>query len=77
IMLAAVIPAKGDQIEAAYAASWAVLVAGVAQAGLCWWAARRAGANIRLSLPKMTPAVKAIIITAVPAAIGNSATQIN
>lgn len=77
IMLAAVIPVKGDQIEAAYAASWAVLVAGVAQAGLCWWAARRAGANIRLSLPKMTPAVKAIIITAVPAAIGNSATQIN
>lgn len=77
IMLAAVIPVKGDQIEAAYAASWAVLVAGVAQAGLCWWAARKAGANIRLSLPRMTPAVKAIIITAVPAAIGNSATQIN
>jgi putative peptidoglycan lipid II flippase len=77
IMLAAVIPAQGDQIGAAYAASWGVLVAGVAQAGLCWWAARKAGANIRLTLPKLTPAVKAIIITAVPAAIGNSATQIN
>ena len=77
IMLAAVIPAQGDQIGAAYAASWAVLVAGVAQAGLCWWAARKAGANIRLTLPRLTPAVKAIIITAVPAAIGNSATQIN
>jgi len=77
IMLAAVIPAQGDQIGAAYAASWAVLVAGVAQAGLCWWAARKAGANIRLTVPRLTPAVKAIIITAVPAAIGNSATQIN
>jgi putative peptidoglycan lipid II flippase len=77
IMLAAVIPAQGDQIGAAYAASWAVLVAGVAQAGLCWWAARKAGANIRLTMPRLTPAVKAIIITAVPAAIGNSATQIN
>jgi len=77
IMLAAVIPAQGDQIGAAYAASWAVLVAGLAQAGLCWWAARKAGANIRLTMPKLTPAVKAIIITAVPAAIGNSATQIN
>lgn len=77
IMLAAVIPAQGDQIGAAYAASWAVLVAGMAQAGLCWWAARKAGANIRLTMPKLTPAVKAIIITAVPAAIGNSATQIN
>ena len=77
IMLAAVIPAQGDQIGAAYAASWGVAVAGVAQAGLCWWAARKAGANIRLTMPKLTPAVKAIIITAVPAAIGNSATQIN
>lgn len=77
IMLAAVIPAQGDQIGAAYAASWGVAVAGVAQAGLCWWAARKAGANIRLTLPKLTPAVKAIIITAIPAAIGNSATQIN
>ncbi|MFT4912568.1 MAG: putative peptidoglycan lipid II flippase [Brevundimonas sp.] len=77
IMLAAVIPAQGDQIGAAYAASWAVLVAGVAQAGLCWWAARKAGADIRLAWPRLSPAVKAIIITAVPAAIGNSATQIN
>ena len=77
IMLVAVIPAKGDQIGAAYAASWGVAVAGVAQAGLCWWAARKAGANIRLTMPRLTPAVKAIIITAIPAAIGNSATQIN
>lgn len=77
IMLAAVIPAQGDQIGAAYAASWAVLAAGVSQAGLCWWAARKAGADIRIALPRLSPAVKAIIITAVPAAIGNSATQIN
>lgn len=77
IMLAAVIPARGDQVGAAHAASWAVLAAGVSQAGLCWWAARRAGADIRLALPTLSPAVKAIIITAIPAAIGNSATQIN
>lgn len=77
IMLAAVIPAQGGQIGAAYAASWAVLVAGVSQAGLCWWGARKAGADIRLALPRLTPPVKAIIITAIPAAIGNSATQIN
>lgn len=77
IMLAAVIPAQGNQIGAAYAASWAVLAAGISQAGLCWWAARKAGANIRLAVPTLSPAVKAIIITAIPAAIGNSATQIN
>ncbi|MBF0665610.1 MAG: murein biosynthesis integral membrane protein MurJ [Brevundimonas sp.] len=77
IMLAAVIPARGDPVGAAYAASWAVLAAGVAQAGLCWWAVRKAGANIRLVLPRLSPPVKAIIITAIPAAVGNSATQIN
>jgi putative peptidoglycan lipid II flippase len=77
IMLIAVIPAQGGQIGAAYAASWAVLVAGVSQAGLCWWGARKAGADVRLALPRLTPPVKAIIITAIPAAIGNSATQIN
>ena len=77
IMLAALLTFRGDQVQAAYAASWSVLVSGVAQAGLCWWAVRRAGANIRLRLPRLSPEVKAIIITAIPAAIGNSATQIN
>ncbi len=77
IMLAALLIWRGDQVQAAYAAGWSVLVSGVAQAGLCWWAVRKAGANVRLSMPKLTPAVKAIIITAIPAAIGNSATQIN
>ncbi|WP_296820801.1 murein biosynthesis integral membrane protein MurJ [Brevundimonas sp.] len=77
IMLAALLIWRGDQVQAAYAAAWSVLVSGVAQAGLCWWAVRKAGANVRLALPRLTPAVKAIIITAIPAAIGNSATQIN
>ncbi|WP_282008651.1 murein biosynthesis integral membrane protein MurJ [Brevundimonas aveniformis] len=77
IMLAALLIWRGDQIQSAYAAAWSVLVSGAAQAGLCWWGVRRAGANVRLSMPKLTPAVKAIIITAIPAAIGNSATQIN
>jgi len=77
IMLIAVWPVKGGPEAAAYAASWGALVAGVAQAGLCWWAVRKAGANIRLAIPRLTPAVKAIMITAIPAAVGNSATQIN
>jgi putative peptidoglycan lipid II flippase len=77
IMLAALLTFRGDQVQAAYAASWSVLVSGLAQAGLCWWAVRKAGANIRVRLPRLSPEVKAIIITAIPAAIGNSATQIN
>lgn len=77
IMLAAVLGLGGDQVETAYAASWAVLVSGLAQAGLCWWAVRRAGARIGPVMPRLSPEVKLIVITAIPAAIGNSATQIN
>ncbi len=77
IMLTAVLTARGGPEAAAYAASWAVLVSGVAQAGLCFWAVRKAGANIRFRMPRLSPEVKAIIITAIPAVIGNSATQIN
>src|SRR5690606_27244720 len=77
IMLAALLTFRGDQVQAAYAASWSVLVSGGAQAGLCWWAVRKAAANIRLRPPRLSPERKAIIITAIPAAIGNSTTQIN
>ncbi|MFN4296516.1 MAG: murein biosynthesis integral membrane protein MurJ [Brevundimonas sp.] len=77
IMLIAVLTSRGGPEAAAYAVSWGVLISGVAQAGLCFWAVRKVGANIRFRMPRLSPEVKAIIITAVPAVIGNSATQIN
>ncbi|WP_395671392.1 murein biosynthesis integral membrane protein MurJ [Phenylobacterium sp.] len=76
VMLAIVLP-QDEPVAAAYAASWGVLVAGVGQAGLCAWAARRAGGRIRLVRPRLTPEMKAMVRLAVPAAIANSATQIN
>jgi putative peptidoglycan lipid II flippase len=75
-MLIAVLPQKDPQ-AAAMAASWGVLVAGVTQAGLVWWGARKAGANIVLAMPKLTPEIKALIGLAIPGAIAASATQIN
>jgi putative peptidoglycan lipid II flippase len=76
VMLAVVIPQK-DPVDAAYAASYGVIIAGIGQAALCWWGARKAGGRIRLVRPKLTPEMKAMIRLAVPAAIANSATQIN
>lgn len=76
MMLLAVLPAK-DANSAAVAASWGVLVAGVSQASLVWWGARKAGANIRVTVPKLTPEVKALIALAVPGAVAASATQVN
>jgi putative peptidoglycan lipid II flippase len=76
VMLAVVLPQE-DPVAAAWWASGAVIVAGVGQAGICWWGARRSGARIRLVRPRLTREMKDLIKLAVPAAIANSATQVN
>lgn len=75
-ILIAVLPAR-DAVGSATAATWAILAAGVAQAALIWWGARRAGANITVRFPKLTPEIKALIALAIPGAIAASATQVN
>jgi len=74
--LAAVWPAHNSH-EAAYYASWGVIVAGVSQAGLLWWGVRRSGANVDIRRPRLTPAIRALIGLAVPGAIAASGTQVN
>ena len=76
VMLIAVWP-QHDPIQGAYAASWAVLVSGVLQAGLLFWGARRAGARIGIVWPRLSPQIKALIALAIPGTIAASATQIN
>ncbi|MDB5451607.1 MAG: virulence factor MviN-like protein [Caulobacteraceae bacterium] len=76
VMLAAVLP-QHDPIEAAYAASWGVLVAGVAQAALCWWGAHRTGARIHPRHLKLTPQIRGLLKRMGPGVIASSATQIN
>nr|WP_269717106.1 murein biosynthesis integral membrane protein MurJ [Caulobacter sp. NIBR2454] len=76
VMLAAVWP-QTNPIAGAWASAWAVLAAGVLQAGVLWWGARKAGADIRLRWPRLTPEVKTLVALAIPGAIAASATQIN
>ncbi|WP_293413592.1 murein biosynthesis integral membrane protein MurJ [Phenylobacterium sp.] len=76
VMLAIVWP-QTDPIRAAYAASIGVIIAGIGQAALVIWAARKSGARVRLVRPRLTPEMKALTRRAIPAAIANSATQIN
>ncbi|HEX5776424.1 MAG TPA: murein biosynthesis integral membrane protein MurJ [Caulobacteraceae bacterium] len=75
-ILIAVIPAR-SAVDSATAASWAVVAAGIAQAALIWWGARRTGARIIVAMPRLTPEIKALIALAIPGAIAASATQIN
>ncbi len=75
-ILVAVIPPQGA-VSSAWSASWAILAAGVLQAGLLWWGVWKTGARIRPAVPRLTPQIKALIATAVPGAIAASVTQIN
>jgi putative peptidoglycan lipid II flippase len=54
ITLIAVVPTKNAH-QAALAASWGYLIAGLAQVGLLVWGVRKAGARIRPVLPRLTP----------------------
>jgi putative peptidoglycan lipid II flippase len=74
--LLAVWPAH-TSLQAAYYASWGVIVAGVSQAGLLWWGVRRSGAQVDIRKPRLTPAIRALIALAVPGAIAASGTQVN
>lgn len=76
VMLAVVLP-QTDPVRAAWWASGAVVVAGIGQAGICWWGANRSGARIRPVRPRLTPEMKRLIRLAIPTVIANSATQIN
>lgn len=75
-VLAAVLP-QDNPVDAAYAASWATIVSGIAQAALCWWGVRRAGARIRLSRPRITPEVRRLVRLTIPGAVASSAVQVN
>jgi putative peptidoglycan lipid II flippase len=76
VMLIVVIP-QTDPVRAAWWASIGVVIAGIGQAAICWWGARRTGARIGAVRPRLTPEMKSLIQLAIPAAIANSATQIN
>ncbi|WP_293907494.1 murein biosynthesis integral membrane protein MurJ, partial [Phenylobacterium sp.] len=76
VMLAVVLP-QNDPTRAAWAASWGVIVAGISQAGLCWWGAHHSGARIHPRHLRFTPEIKALVRRMVPGVIASSATQIN
>lgn len=76
IMLIAIWPQKNSH-DAAFAASWAILAAGVAQAALLTWGVNKSGAKVHWRLPRLTPEIKTLLALAVPGAIAASASQIN
>ncbi|HWA21819.1 MAG TPA: murein biosynthesis integral membrane protein MurJ [Caulobacterales bacterium] len=66
--------------NAEMAAIWvslAVTGAGVLQAGLLWWGAKRLGVKLRFRFPAFTKTVSRVVMLAIPGALAGGATQIN
>jgi putative peptidoglycan lipid II flippase len=76
VMLVCVWP-QPDPLSAAYAASWAVLIAGIAQGALLIWGVRKAKARIGFVWPGLSAPVRNLLWLAVPGAFAAAATQIN
>ena len=57
--------------------SWGVLIAGILQALMLYFAAARAGMRLRLRRPRMTAAVKRLLTLAAPGVVSGGASQIN
>ncbi len=59
------------------ALAWAVPLAGIAQVGLVWFAASRAGFPVRPRLPRLTPDMRKLAVIALPAMLAGGVVQIN
>lgn len=68
---------QDDDRAALLAASAAVTVSGLVQAGLLWWGTRRLGVRLRFRAPKLTPAVRGMLAIALPGALAGGALQLN
>ncbi|WP_319825676.1 murein biosynthesis integral membrane protein MurJ [Thalassovita sp.] len=63
--------------DVARALIWTIPAAGVAQLALVWIAARRAGFNLHIQRPRMSPDMRRLIRVAVPAALAGGVVQVN
>ena len=66
-----------DNVETVRNMAIAVLVGGIAQFALCWEAVRRAGVKLRFGRPRMTPAVRELVILILPATAAAGVYQIS
>jgi len=63
--------------DVARALVWGIPFAGVAQAFLVWFAAKRAGFALVPGLPKWTPEMRRLVTIAVPAGLAGGVVQVN
>jgi putative peptidoglycan lipid II flippase len=67
----------GDSPDTGRALVWGVALAGLLQFLMLWAALARAGINLSLRRPRITPGVKRLVVLGVPGLIAGGVTQIN
>ena len=76
-LIIALLVSPPDKVEVVRNMAIAVLLGGVAQFAMCWWAVRKAGIRLHFGRPTMTPAVKELVILILPATIAAGVYQIS
>jgi putative peptidoglycan lipid II flippase len=76
LTMIATIAAAASFRTPAHAAAWGVLIAGVLEAALLWFAAMRAGVFARPRMPRLDPQVRSFFKAFLPAVIGSAGVQI-
>ena len=76
-LIVALLVAPTDKVEVVRTMAIAVLAGGIFQFLLCWVAVRRAGVKLHFGRPRMTPAVKELVILVLPATLAAGVYQIS
>ena len=76
-LIIALVAAPPNDIDTVRYMAIAVLVGGIAQFALCWVAVRRAGVRLHFGRPRMTPAVRELVILILPATAAAGVYQIS
>jgi putative peptidoglycan lipid II flippase len=63
--------------NAGYSLAWGVSASGVAQLALLYWAVRRAGMQLHLPRPRLTPRMRLLMARMAPGLVGAGITQLN
>lgn len=76
-LIVALLVAPPDNVETVRYMAVAVLAGGVLQFALCWFAVRRAGVRLHFGRPKVTPAVRELVVLILPATAAAGVYQIS
>src|SRR5262245_61325299 len=77
LIIALLVAPSGNKVEVVRYMAIAVLTGGILQFALCWAAVRKAGVKLHFGRPRMTPAVKELVVLILPATLAAGVYQIS